>query len=77
MVRVIDNDGEDYLYDSSYFESVDLRVANKQELGLSALTIHLPPVVKSILQAEALADHKSASALVRAWIDERLDLPAR
>ncbi len=77
LVRVIDNDGEDYLYDSSYFEPVDIKVVNEEGAGQSALTVHLPPLVKSILQAEALADHKSASALVREWIDERLDLPAR
>jgi hypothetical protein len=75
LVRVIDNEGEDYLYDSDYFEPVDLKVTREPESGLSALTVHLPSLVKSILQAEALAGHKSASALVREWIDERLDLP--
>lgn len=75
LVRVIDNEGEDYLYDSDYFAPVDMTVTGQQESGLVALTIHLPPLVKSILQAEALAVHRSASALVREWIDERLDLP--
>jgi hypothetical protein len=75
LVRVIDNEGEDYLYASDYFEPVDLKVTREPESGLSALTVHLPPLVKSILQAEALAGHKSTSALVREWIDERLDLP--
>jgi hypothetical protein len=75
LVRVIDNEGEDYLYNRDYFEPVDLKSMSEQETGRSALTIHLPPLIKSILQAEALASHKSASALVREWVDERLDLP--
>jgi hypothetical protein len=75
LVRVIDNEGEDYLYSRDYFEPVDLKLASAQKAGLSTLTIHLPPLLKSILQAEALANHASTSALVREWIDERLDLP--
>jgi hypothetical protein len=75
LLRVIDNEGEDYLYDSDYFEAVDLKTAGEQEAGLAALTIHLPPLVKAIVQAEALAVHKSVGALVREWVDERLDLP--
>lgn len=76
LLRVIDNDGEDYLYDSDHFESVDLQAAGEQEAGLAVLTIRLPALVKALVQAEALAVHKSAGALVREWIDERLDLPA-
>jgi hypothetical protein len=75
LVRVIGNEGEDYLYDRDYFEPVDMQATGERESGLVALTIHLPPLVKAILHAEALAVHKSASALVREWIDERLDLP--
>ncbi|MBM3129328.1 MAG: hypothetical protein FJ009_11980 [Chloroflexi bacterium] len=75
QVRVIDNEGEDYLYDREYFEPVEVKLAREYKPGLSTLTIHLPPLLKSILQAEALANRKSASALVREWIDERLDLP--
>ncbi len=76
LLRVIDSEGEDYLYDSGYFEAVDLVSAVEQEPGLAALTVHISPLVKGILQAEALALHKSVGALVREWIDERLDLPA-
>ena len=76
LLRVIDNEGEDYLYDSDYFEEVNLKAAGEQEMGLAALTIRLSPRVKAILQAEALAVHKSVGALMREWIDERLDLPA-
>lgn len=75
LLRVIDNEGEDYLYDRDYFEPVE-GITRAAESGLVALTVHLPPQIKSILQAEALGAHKSASTLVREWIDERLDLPA-
>jgi len=75
LLRVIDNEGEDYLYDRAYFEPVQV-FTRASESGLVALTVHLPPQIKSILQAEALAAHKSTSTLVREWIDERLDLPA-
>lgn len=77
LLRVIDNEGEDYLYDSDYFEEVDLKAVGEPETGFVALTIHLPPLVKAIVQAEALAAHKSAAALMREWIDDRLDLPTR
>jgi hypothetical protein len=40
-----------------------------------SVTVHLPTYVKGILHAEAIAAHKSVSALLREWIDERLDLP--
>jgi hypothetical protein len=36
----------------------------------------VPPLLRDILQAEALAHGKSVSALLRQWIEERLDLPA-
>lgn len=75
LLRVVDNEGEDYLYDSDYFEPVDLKAIAKQPTGLAALTVHLDPLAKAILQAEALANRKSLGALVREWIDERLDLP--
>ena len=77
LLRVIDNEGEDYLYDSDHFEPIDLTALMEREAGLAALTIRLPPLIKAILHAEALAAHKSVGALVREWIDERLDLPAR
>ena len=40
-----------------------------------AITVHLDHYAKGVLQAEAIAADKSVSALVRDWIDERLDLP--
>jgi hypothetical protein len=75
LIRVIDNEGEDYLYDSEYFEPVDLNLLADPEVGLTALTVYLNPFTKAILQAESLAANKSTSALVREWVDERLDLP--
>lgn len=73
-LRVIDNEGEDYLYDIGRFEPVTYQ---GELLDASdVVTIHLDPVLKGIVRAEALAAQKSVSALLREWIDERLDLPA-
>ena len=71
-MRVIDNEGEDYLYPANYFESVDL-VVSREPTDIA--TIHLDSLTKDILRAEAIAAKKSLSALLREWIDERLDLP--
>jgi hypothetical protein len=76
LLRVIDNEGEDYLYDADYFEFVGTRTAPELDLGFTPMTIQVSQSTKAILQAEALAAHKSTSALVREWIDEHLDLPA-
>jgi len=72
--RVIDNEGEDYLYDTSRFERVD--VTSLHDNATESVTVHLAPLLKGILRAEALAAQSSISALLRNWIDERLDLPA-
>lgn len=70
-LRVIDNEGEDYLYDASRFAPVEFT----GEASESTITVHVPAYLKGVLHAEALAAHKSVSALVREWLDERLDLP--
>lgn len=70
-LRVIDNEGEDYLYDSNRFE----RLAFTGEVSEATITVHVPNYLKGVLHAEALAAHTSVSALVREWLDERLDLP--
>jgi hypothetical protein len=75
LIRVIDNEGEDYLYDKDYFEPVDLSTLTSQKPSSDTLTLHLDPLIKAILNAEAIAAHKSMAALIREWIDERLDLP--
>ncbi len=71
-LRIIDNEGEDYLYPASYFESVAI---NTDDEVTETATIHLDPIMKGILRAEAIAAKKSVSALLREWIEERLDLP--
>jgi hypothetical protein len=40
------------------------------------VTVYLDEITKGILQTEALATRKSVSALIREWIDKRLDLPS-
>ena len=70
-LRIIDGSGEDYLYPADYFKPL-LATGNQ---AAESVTVHLPGHVKGILHAEAIAAHKSMSALLRDWIDERLDLP--
>jgi hypothetical protein len=75
MIRIIDNSGEDYLYPTHYFQPFDWGTfADEERTRHTALTIHLDPHTKAILRAEALATHKSMGALVRQWIEERLEL---
>ncbi len=71
LLRIIDGEGEDYLYPAAYFEPFTPNGSEKTE----SLTVHLDPYLKGILHAEAVAAKKSVSALVREWLDERLDLP--
>ena len=75
LLRIIDNSGEDYLYPATYFQPLDW--AADWEPGHAALTLHLDPRTKAILRAEALAAHTSMGALVRQWIEERLELQSR
>lgn len=71
LLRVIDESGEDYLYPASYFEPL---LINDEPATDSVMT-HLPPWLKGVLYAEAVAADKPVSALLREWIEERLDLP--
>ncbi len=79
MVRIVDETfGEPgseagYLYPNQYFEPF---VPTGKARLVDAVTIHLDPYVKGILHAEAIAANTSVSALLRAWIDERLDIAA-
>ena len=78
LLRIIDNSGEDYLYPASYFQPLDWHTSLAEgESGHAALTIHLDPRTKAILRAEALAARTSMGALVRQWIEERLELQSR
>ena len=74
MSRIIDNEGEDYLYPDHWFEALPLQelVSKMSE----PLTIHLNGVLKIAIRDLANAKGLSMSALVREWINERLDLPA-
>lgn len=72
MLRIIDASGEDYLYPASYFEPF---ARNEQAKYQRPVTTFLDEYTKGILYAEAIAAKKSVSALLREWIDERLDLP--
>lgn len=74
FVRVIDNSGEDYLYPTTRFEPVAVNGNLHDAAATATLTAHVPPLLRDILQAEALANGKSLSALLREWIEERLDL---
>jgi hypothetical protein len=40
-----------------------------------SVTIHLDSYSKGVIHAEAIAANRSVSALLREWIDERLDIP--
>ena len=73
MVRVVDNEGEDYLYPSRWFEEL---AASELLSGRSQpLTIHLDGASKLAVRDIANAKGLAMSALVREWIEERLDLP--
>ena len=77
MTRIIDESfgepgSEDgYLYPSDYFEPF----LPDERLCRTSLTIYLDEYVKGVLHAEAVASNKSVSALMRDWVEERLDLP--
>ncbi|MEZ4709064.1 MAG: ribbon-helix-helix domain-containing protein [Caldilineaceae bacterium] len=70
MLRIIDNTGEDYLYDADMFEIVaDLS-------GLSTeLTISLSIPAKATIFQLASRRGMSMAAFIRELLDERLDLP--
>ena len=71
MLRVIDNTGEDYLYEADWFEEITDLSALATDLNIK-LSV---PVKAAILQ---LANQRGVSmgALVREWLDERMDLPS-
>jgi hypothetical protein len=62
MLRVIDNEGEDYLYPADYFEPVQLTSIpspNGQQV-----TVHLDEVTKGILQKLKFSSPVSSSKSV-------------
>lgn len=81
MIRIFDGSygqaGSEigYLYPRDYFELIDLNAIHGY--ADRAITVHLPEALAGILHAEAIMAEKSVSALIRDWIDERLDLPEK
>lgn len=81
MIRIFDGSygqaGSEigYLYPRDYFEPIDIEElsghANK------SVTMHVPEALAGILHAEAIMAQKSVSALLREWVEERLDLPEK
>jgi len=71
MLRVVDNTGEDYLFDAVLFEN-----ANDLSGWLTDLSINVTIPMKATIRQLANQRGVSMAALVREWIDERLDLPA-
>jgi hypothetical protein len=72
MLRVIDASGEDYLYPAYYFEPL---IPDPQGKRQRTVTLHLDDFTRGVLHAEAVAAKKPMSALLREWVEERLDLP--
>ncbi|MBI3959946.1 MAG: hypothetical protein HY328_14130 [Chloroflexi bacterium] len=71
---IVDESGEDYTFPAAYFERIDVQAQDDKDID-AQITIHLNGLDKAVLRAEALAAQKSVSALVREWIEDRLDLP--
>ena len=56
-LRVIDEEGEDYLYPADYFEPYK----SSEDQDAAMISVHLSGYLKNILRAEALAANKSVS----------------
>lgn len=74
MMRVIDNEGEDYLYPTRWFEGVP-EDSLADELS-EYLSVRLNGVTKLSVRDLARRQGVSMASLVREWIEERLDLPS-
>ncbi len=77
-LRIVDNSGEDYLFDPRRFEPLlpTANVANEpSSRAVRSVTAHVPDWIYGVLHAEALAENTTVSTLLRHWIEERLDLP--
>ncbi len=72
-LRIIDNEGEDYLYKKERFVAVDPQ--ELQAVRSFRATAHLNGVAGIFLRDQARARGISISALLREWVDERLDMP--
>ena len=70
MLRVIDDTGEDYLFEADLFWEVDNLTAVATEV-----TVGLTWPMKAAIHRIASQRGISMSALIREWIDEQLDPP--
>jgi len=70
MLRVIDDTGEDYLFEAELFREIDNLTGVATEV-----TVGLTWPMKAALHRIASQRGISMSALIREWIDEHLDLP--
>ena len=70
MLRIIDNTTDDYLYAADLFEPVE----DSGKL-MTDLTVSLTVPMKAAILQLASQRGVSMAALLREWIDERLDLP--
>lgn len=70
MVRVIDDTGEDYLFEMDLFREIDNLTGVATEV-----TIGVTWPMKAAIHRIASQRGVSMSALLREWIDEHLDLP--
>ena len=70
MIRVVDDSGEDYLFEAELFEPVQ----NLTDLTTD-ITVGLTWPMKASIYRIAKQRGISMSALLREWIDEHLDLP--
>ena len=70
MLRVIDDTGEDYLFEANLFREVDNLTGVATEM-----TVGLTWPMKAAIHRIASQRGVSMSALIREWIDERLDMP--
>lgn len=69
MIRIVDNTAEDYLYIADKFEPVADLDSCITDLNIS-LTVPMKVVIQQIASQRGI----SMAALLREWIDERLDL---
>jgi len=70
MIRVVDDSGEDYLFEANLFEPVE----NLTDLTTD-ITVGMTWPMKATIHRIAKQRGISMSALLREWIDEHLDLP--
>jgi hypothetical protein len=70
MIRLIDDTGEDYLFEADLFEPVDDLTGLATEVAVS-LTWPMKAAIYRIANQRGI----SMSALLREWLDEHLDLP--